>query len=515
MGFLAAFLVAGCSDDIAPEITSLDVSRLFSPVEFQALVFNKTSVRLNWKEVHNAATYDVEFVENGNEDFTGTPVKTISDITYDQLPLIVTGLGGETNYSVRVKASGKEISDSKWISTTFKTDPEQIFKEVDPEGMTHSSVILEWPAGEVATSILLTPGSITYQITAADIAAGKVTLTGLSSETTYTASLMNGTKVRGKVTFTTLIDLGGSTPVYDGDDLAAKLDNGADGESFVLFPGTYTVTNYAIKKNVTIRGLYPHNKPVVIGQFTFGTDLTSVIFSNINLNGQDASTYSNPLQFSATAHIGLISFDNCMINNYKSHLFYDSSKGTTLDEFKLTNCIVDNIKGDGGDGFDFRTSLVKKLTFSNTTFSNGFRTFIRLDYTGNIPQVITIDHCTFYRVCSFNNSNNVGLLRVSGTGAAHMISFTNSVLYGIGGDTAYGFMSKGKISSTTSVTLNGNNYFASPTLWTNDPFKGAATDFDSKATMLDPAFVDAAIGNFTITEPSLLNAKVGDPRWIK
>jgi len=506
---LAVVLALGaCQDNIAPVIDTLTFNRLFIPLKLTARVLNKVDVQLNWDKMATADAYVVEY--SLDSMVFQTVVKTVT-VQPDEIPYTIS-LEGETQYTARVKSTSKSgIADSKWTSIVFKTDAEQILQEV--KDITGTGATFVWPAGLNVTQIVFSPGNVKHDITADEKAAGMAIVTGLTAETDYSARILNGTKQRGSITFKTLIDLGGSTPLHDGDDLVAALDAATDGESFVLFPGTYTVTNYAIAKNIRIRGLYPTNKPVIVGRFTFGVNLTSVVFENIILDGLDASTYSNPLQFSATSAIGLISFDGCVIKNFKSHLFYDSSTGSTLDEFKLTNCIVDNIAGNGGDGFDFRSSCVKKLTYSNTTFSNGFRSFIRMDYSGPIAQEITIDHCTFYRVSSFNNSNNIGLLRVSGTGAAHTVNFTNSILYGIGGDTSLGFMSKAKISSTTTVTLYNNDYFASPILWTSAPFLGVAKDFDAKAMELDPLFVDAPNGNFKIGEYTLSSGLIGDPRW--
>jgi hypothetical protein len=60
--------------------------------------------------VKNAESYTVEFHENGDMNFDGTPVSLISGVTYGQLPFIVPGFDGETTYSVRMKAVGAEIS---------------------------------------------------------------------------------------------------------------------------------------------------------------------------------------------------------------------------------------------------------------------------------------------------------------------------------------------------------------------------------------------------------------------
>ncbi|MFY9151165.1 MAG: DUF5123 domain-containing protein [Prolixibacteraceae bacterium] len=507
-GLAILLALSACQENIAPVIDTMTFDRLFIPLKLTARVMDKVNVQLSWDKMNGADAYVVEL---SLDSMVYQSIVASVTVKPEEIPFTYS-LEGETQYTARVKSiSNQGIADSKWATVVFTTDAEQIIKEA--KDITGTGATITWTAGLNVTQIVFSPGDIKHDITPAEKAAGEAVLTGLAAETDYTAKILNGAKQRGMITFKTLLDLGGSTPVYDGDNLIALLDAASDGDSFVIFPGTFDVGNYAITKNVKIRGLYPTNKPEIDGRFTFGVDLSSVIFENIILNGVDALTYSNPLQFSAAATVGLISFEGCVIKNYKSHLFYDSSQGATLGEFKLSNCIVDNILGNGGDGFDFRSSCVQKLTYQNTTFSNGFRSFLRLDYTGPLSMEVTVDHCTFYRVCSFDNSNNIGLIRVNGAGAPHTVTFSNNILYGIGGDTALGFMSKGKISATTTVVLNNNDYFASPTLWTNAPFLGVAKDFDAKAMELDPLFKDAASGDFTVGEYTLSSGKIGDPRW--
>eukprot|EP01136_Pigoraptor_vietnamica_P023770 Opistho-1_new@76213 len=227
---------SSCKDDAMEEITKLQVNRTFSPTGLSATVINKTNIRLSWNAVSNAKSYTIEVFETA--DFSGTAVKTIKDIAFTQLPYTVTGLAGDTQYAIRVKAVGDGVADSKYITGSIKTDPEQIFQAVDATKLTANSVVLNWPAGEVATTITLSPGNITRTVTAAEIAAGAATITGLTGETLYTARLFNGTKVRGTITFTTLLDLGGAIAVYPTDNLATLMANANAGDVFSLFPCT-------------------------------------------------------------------------------------------------------------------------------------------------------------------------------------------------------------------------------------------------------------------------------------
>ena len=76
-----------------------------------------------------------------------------------------------------------------------------------------TEVTLTWPAGEDVQTIKVTPGA-SRALTTTEIAEGKVVLTGLTPETAYTVNLLRGTKTRGTITFTTIIDLGDAKPVY-------------------------------------------------------------------------------------------------------------------------------------------------------------------------------------------------------------------------------------------------------------------------------------------------------------
>jgi hypothetical protein len=58
-----------------------------------------------------------------------------------------------------------------------------------------------------------------------------------------------------------------------------------------------------------------------------------------------------------------------------------------------------------------------------------------------------------------------------------------------------------------------NNYFEAPnylSATSNNAIPDAKYDTSSSATQLDPGFVDAAAGDFTVTN---INVKGGDPRW--
>lgn len=514
-GFAVALLAAGCADDIDPEITELKVSRLFSPVDLEARIVNQTAVRLTWKPVNKAKSYTLEFFE-GDLNFSGSPFKTISGVTYDQVPYTVPGFAGETRYSVRVKAVGEEIAESKWISTTFLTDPEQIFYAVDPEEISATGVTLRWPAGETATTIVFTPGNLTHQVTSGEIAAGVAVITGLNSETAYTAKLMNGNSTRGTTTFTTLIDLGGATPVHPEDDLSAMIAAAAAGDVLVLFPGDYTVVqgDITINKSITIKGLYPHNMPKIYNRFVLETgvlDFTVMNVEMVGIYGEPATRLAQAFFLnSGTYDINSVTIEGCVIREYNQALIYGGSARTKIQDLKIHNNIVSNIFNDGGDFIDFRSGYVANLTITNSTFNRvaaAPRDFIRLDnsssnFPGSVSNVL-IDKCTFYNVSDGRRILYVRFVN-------NVSTVTNTIF--AGSETTYGGYYSNQ-SGTTAPVCSKNNYHNAP-LFISGTISNGKYDTSGTHTTFDPGFVNPAAGNFTVTNTELKLFGIGDPRWL-
>ncbi len=502
-----ALLAAGsCSDNILSELTSLEVSRLFSPVGLEARVVDQTSARLTWQAVGQAQTYDVEFFANGNQDFSGTPQKTVTGVTFEQLPLIVPGLDGETAYSVRVKAVGPDIDDSKWVSATFTTDAEQIFRPVDPDELTATSVTLRWPAGQTATSIVLSPGGITHTITAEEIAAGATVIGGLTGETTYTARLMNGTRTRGTVTFTTLIDLGGAIAVTPEDDLMALLAAAGDGDVFALLPGEYTINDdITISKSIGIKGARPSDKPVLKGVIFRPSAGASLELSDLLLDGT-GSKDGNQTVIYAAGTFGALKISNSVIHSYIKGILYVNN-ATHIESVIYSGNIIYDIECNGGDFIDLRNGIATTFDFMNNTVYNSAlaRDFFRMDGGGStnfpgIKSIITIQNNTFNNV-SNGNSRRMLYIRL----ASHEIRFNRNIL----ANTEGYYSNQG---ATTITQMTGNNYHNAPN-FTGSTQSNAKND-TGPYTTFNPGFPNAAGGDFRVNHEELKLNGIGDPRWI-
>lgn len=517
LGLFLIALTTAC-DDQSTEITSINYERLFSPLNLEARVINKTNVRLNWTNTKGATSYNVEIYANDNLAFTGTPVKTIEGVTAESLPYTIEGLEGETQYSIRVQAVGENVESSKWSTASVETDTEQIFKSVAEEELAATSVTLHWTAGETATEIVLTPGDIKHTVTADEIAAGAATITGLGSETEYTAKLMNGTKTRGTIKFTTLVDLGDAQPAYPGDDLAAIIaatePNGTivllakDGNNEFTFTdeaGEPTTLELELTKDITIKGLYPNNRPTASIKFVMN-GCNNLKIENINLKGT-----GNVITV-LDSKGGDVSITNCDVTEFGTFLIETAETQTgTINTFTVDNCIFHDMAG-GKRFVDYqkKKSFIAELTLKNSTFYKccSSSDFLRFDRHSTKGNVVNMTNCTLYGI----EATSKGLLyiRSNKAGSKEFTANISKCIFANMGEKV--FFSQD--TKTDNLIFTSNYYFDAPSLLAI-PEGGAGKVVDTNGTTLDPGFKDAANGDFTVSNEDIIFYKIGDPRWLK
>ena len=495
---LGTLTLTSCGDQME-ELTSITLGRILSPTDFTAKVRNDVNVELSWTAMHGATSYNIE-VYKEDPDFTGSPIQTLST---ENNTYTVKGLEGETQYGFRVQAVGEPGKDSKWSTALATTNAEQIFKAVGGDDVTAKTVILRWPAGEKATEIILSPGDIKHTVTADEIAAGAATIDGLTPETTYKATLLNNGKTRGKVEFTTLIDFGDATPVYEGDDLLGLLTKAADGAEFIIVNGTFDLGVFELNKSLKISGFKPSEKPTLNVRFTCATQVASLSLNNLIIDGK--KTLDNFFELTdAAGNIGSLSFYGCELRNTTKHIIYNNKKGT-FGDVSFDNCIIDGVGNDSGDGFDLRGGSLKSLTVTNTTISNGIRSLVRCQVVADV----TFKNCTFYNICTIDDGNNTGLFRVEKAGSKLVVDNLLIANVGLASPSnanagTFGRADKNKADNTLTNVV----YFNSPNLWTNF----CKDDYTGFAKEIDPMFKDAANVDLTIGNEDL---NAGDPRWKK
>lgn len=494
-----------CDDQITEEITELQLSQALSPTNVVAQVVERTNVRVSWKKVFNAESYVIELFDNPNA--TGIAVKRIENVSMDQLPYTISGLDGETDYVVRIQAVGQNINASHYTSATFKTGTEQILQTVKPEEITSSTVVLRWPAGLTATNVVLSPGDRTIPVAATDITNGAISITGLVSDMTYTARLMNGTKTRGTISFTTMLG-DNVTKIGPSDNFETVLASLEDGDILALEPGEYVVNkDLDFTKTITLQGYKAADRPVIKGLVIRLKNNAGLTIKDVILDGTGNSSLNQTIMYEEekdSPYANLL-VENSEIRNYVKGLLYMNRK-TRTGKVTMQNNIMYNIECNGGDFFDLRNGIIDEVIFKNNTVYNSAlaRDFFRMDAGGstNFPGVtskIYVEQNTFYKVVD-GSSRRMFYTRL----ASHQIYFNKNII----SESAGVFTNQ---AATTLTEMKNNNYHNAPN-FTAGSGSGVKNDTGTFTT-LNPQFTNATQGNFTIGNLDLKLNEIGATRW--
>lgn len=514
-GLLATLLMllvfSGCESYNEAVVDDIGASREFSPIGLTTKIRNQTTVELDWtvKEEEAASYYVVEF--SADDANFGTIFKTVK-VAPTELPVQIQ-LEGETVYSIRVKAvSGNGLEDSKWSVTTATTLTEQIFQQVQDIDIDSKEVILRWTPNSAVTQISIAPGGVTHTITAEEKLAGFATVSGLTGETTYTATLLNGAKKRGVVTFTTGIDIGAGILVKPTDDLNAKIADAASGSVLVLMPGDYQVFKGEIilSKSITIRGLRPGDKPKLSVRFTLNSSASSLSLIDLDLDGE--KTQGDLVKINQAGTYGKIIVSGCIVDNYLgSFVIAPTGIAARVESITIDNCIVTDFgSGATGEFIDSRAAYFASIVITKSTFNNCVpgRAFIREDQTTafgtGLTANILIDGCTFYKVTNTISAGGYQILYV------RFLNNSTIVRNSIFAETIARYINQ---TATNAPAFSNNNYFNALTLNLANPT--GALKSDSSGSALNPQFANTATGDFTINNQILKDNVVGDPRWIK
>lgn len=508
---LLVFAVSGCESYNEPLLDGIGATREFSPIGLTAKVKNQTIVELNWTTKEDADHYTVEFSAD-DPDFK-TIFKTVN-VTAAELPVQV-ALEGETTYSIRIKAiSAAGLEDSKWSTITATTLSEQILfpvQDVDIEG---KSVTLRWTPNSNVTQITVAPGNITHTITPAEKTAGIAIITGLTGETAYTATLLNGTKKRGVITFTTGIDVTTGILVTPEDDLEAKITAAPAGSKLFLMPGNYGATgNVVLNKPITIRGVKSYDKPLLNVNFTLATGATAFSLIDLDLDGTGINNAAVITITGANSDYEDILVTGCKIHDYTRALISANATSAKVKSFTINNSIVQNVNTNvGADFIDFRNTYVADIVVKNSTFNTCSisRDFIRVDAgsfnSKGLTTNVLIDSCTLYKVSDITVAEGIAGKRILYLRFNANTSIVRNTLIV---ETSALYTNQ----PLTEVPTYTKNYYFNANGFMDATIKD--TKADATGIVANPQFVNAAAGDFTIKNGTLLDNKVGDPRWIK
>ena len=512
---LGSLALTSCGDAM-DEITSITLGRDFAPIGLEAKSATENSITLEWTKSHENVTYTVEIFADDSLAFAGSATNTFTGVEATKLKII--GLVYDTKYSARVMTIDNDNSsrNSKWSNVFFRTSAQQIFETPTENDIADRSVIMTWPAGEAATSVrVYADESLVKEqpLTADEVAAGKVTVTGLEPETTYAIRLYNGEKQRGSKTVTTIADLNGATLVREGDDIRAIIEAAEDGAVLALYGGTHVIADAEeagkagaakVSKSIVIKGIYPTNVPIVKGRFEI-LDGASLELNQIILDGKDNSSTDQAFNFkTADVTYPLLSVQNSEVRNFGKGVYY-INVASTVQKLEFLNTKIHGIECDGGDMFDCRKGRIDELNFINCAMYNSCakRDFIRMDDASSLggTPTITVDHCTI-NACA-NASKRLLYVRYVG----NVIKWTNNLVTNIAGVWS-------NQSKTAVPEFSNNAYFKCDNLNKLD-VEGKTNLFIDEAgkAVGDPKYKDAENGDFTVGNEDVSKLGVGCTLW--
>ena len=534
---LAATLVS-CTDkmdwDIDPTLdrcfsaTSLSVD----PTDTEAEVtFDAGMMKANGAEkfeiqVTTATLEDDEAWDNSGEVLT---------FETDNSPYTITGLIGDTEYSLRMRALSSQKTASHWVhyasstKTTFKTKAEQIMNAVANADRGEDFITVSWDASKAVTKLTVSDGTEeegqeprTIELDDEAKAAGRYTITGLTPSTNYTITIYYNDTKRGSVTASTAaampagdekVELDPSITTINNDVIAnivtaAQEKTGKTNVAITigLQPNqTYTMVSAAedgtdanVKipegASVTFFGLAGDSKPVLNWKkcLDIAGSHAYIRFQNVSMKDTGCQYLINQ---DKDAAVGELSFTDCTFSGFESSVFRTKGGVVSVDKILVDNCVMTNMSTGGGYPVFYigsTTTTIGQLELKNSTFDTTSHNFIQLKAA--ISGGVTISDCTFYNNVAgskyFMDSNKLST----------NLTIIRTVL-GMSMDAA----ARG-VRTTGSIVINESMRAKDCVYGSNDIKEFAAGSLTS-----DEIFTDPANHNFTMK----IDNRIGDPRWYK
>ena len=528
--FGAMMLLGGASFTACTETNDWDVDpaydRLFhsskvsvSPGEDQAEV--------TFKKMPNAEYYVIEISTDTLFDEVETTEHSIyygdkEDARITTSPYTMTGLEGSTKYYFRIKSCATNGKGSTWkylddteSNYSFTTKSEQIILDVVPGSKT---VKVSFKAGKQITEAQIVKDDevlVSQPVTADEVAAGELTISGLNAKTSYTVQLLNGENVRGKMKFTTTEPFPDGYEVINvaaGDDVKDLLANATSDKVVVVFPQgmEYTALNEEAQtstikvpeniKSVYFWGAAGESKATVNfkGVSFESSSMDVVRFYNLNLQyGANSDGYV--LNQSGTFTLNSLEMEKCDVKDIRGIFRFQSIVNSTVNAIKINDCVLTNI---GTYGI-VNTKDQKSLTLGTVSITNSTLNTINsvLTNTSQANFSITLDHCTIWN-CVPATKPYFDLQKQTGV----TVACTNSLI-----GAYYDFKDAAqtvKGSSLKDIDASGTVYTSDFT-WNSGYEIGSQISETSAQLWANPAKTGA---DFTVQNSSYKN--LGDPRWI-
>lgn len=215
-----------------------------------------------------------------------------------------------------------------------------------------------------------------------------------------------------------------------------------------------------------------------------------------------------------------ITIQNCYIENVTRKFLYDNKLKYCIKTFTVDNCQFKFTTDTGAssaayfefyDGGGFINDFYAvNSTFWNTT-ENSAKYFIRYNNSGRCDRAgftsnsININNCTFYNIAKTGQMANHGGFDGRKTSEYEI---KNNIFVDCGSNQVARRI-VGRVGDAAVTIFNNNTY------WFDGAAEAGNTSYDTGIQFTtDPAFVDAANGDFTPTGEEQVANQTGDPRWL-
>ncbi|MCI2082058.1 MAG: DUF4957 domain-containing protein [Bacteroidales bacterium] len=521
----AAFSLASCVEPVEDIITDLNLKRCLEPMNLTAKIASDgETVTYSW----DVPTGTDKFVLEVYTDEEMTDLAETFDMEASEVPFKA-DMESDMTYYYRVKGqsnSGKE--DSKWASygKAIKTYAVKDKLPLEITGRTTTSITVSWQQDDEVTHLLVEPdGADSYEVdlTADQIAAGAATVEGLTASTRYDFTLYYKSANRGQIEAWTRPVTDGVTTVASS---AAILQAFADKAPKILVAASdtaYPIGSADLSSGIEIYGeeAVDGTKPILLGDIHVTKDFTGSFYAESVTFDGDGQTYGFPIQAkngggASSITFGEIHYKNCDITGYSKGLIYEWSQPMIIGSLIYEGCYITDMNTGlaGGDGIDLRNSatVVDNLTLKNNTIWNGFRSFIRLDASVTVGNVI-LQNNTIVGLCNLDEStNNGGLMNIK-CNPTSVTVVQNLIMNETG--TRAAMIGEVAANITAESFSFSKNYFydIASTFWTTKCTEDQAIANGGKLLSESPCY-NIESGIFNLTNSEALAAEVGDPRWF-
>ena len=460
-------------------------------------------VRMSWEA--GLAVDHFEIVATGSTDVTS---RDISSAEVAAGEAWVENLKSFTEYTISIY-NGNTLRGSQTV-TIPGLEIESAISDI-----TANSAVFSWEETVDVDEYACVPSTEGVpesgsKLSAGDIAAHKVTITGLASSTEYTAYAFANGSICSRITFTTKKGKPTGYTEMTWEEALADWDN-LSGKILINVSGT---EGFAQEKE-TIAAAVTHlffwgdsqdeqvNMTMKKGIGSTGA-CERVEFHNLNITDEGKTTliYQN----NASASIKEVEISSCTFTNIRGVVRLNAAASNAM-SITIDDCIIKELgsQNSGSNHYGILQSNNVTLNSINLTISNS--SFINATYNTASQYVrpksgqagtLTIKDCTFY-----NMSATDALFRDTKELAMNI----SNTLFTKGGIKP--FYNTGSVATT--LNING--------LYRASDFAFGATDWGKDYTTLsltsDQLFPNGASGDLTFGADVPEENRVGDPRWNK